>query len=439
MLGRELAVMLRSWLTWLAALVAALLIGHSFVLATDLYVSGSRSVASNVLMAREFDPLLGVVRPTLGGLYLVLSLLAPLLAARPLSVEKERRYLRVLVLQTGAPLRVLLAKYVAALAGLGLLFIAPLLTFALWRLSGGHLALVEVAVSLLGLALYAALLAAVALAAAALTETLAQATSLGLLLVVAFWAIDAAEGFAALAWLGRAADWSVTTHLLPFERGTLSLAACAWLLLFTLGALSLGWLGMRFDLPRASRMLAALALSLGCGLGLVGAAHLRGAVDCTEGARASLPAAVVSALRALPGPLSLQVYLDRDDSRRRQMESDLLARLRLARPDVVIAMPLDGREAPAEGARDEGYGRTVIQVAGREAETYSSSRTEIVTRILELAGRPMPINAASLYPGYPLVLAARPRRLILLVVYVLFPLLFAALGAVLTRSRRRFP
>src|SRR5262249_23365071 len=117
MLARELAIVLRARVTWLQATLAALLVGHGFVLAIDLYSAGSRSALAERLMSREFDPLLGIVRPTLGGLYLAVSLLGPLVAARPLAVEKERRTFGALLLQTGAPVRLTGTKAAAALAG----------------------------------------------------------------------------------------------------------------------------------------------------------------------------------------------------------------------------------------------------------------------------------------------------------------------------------
>ena len=68
MLRRELAIVLGARVTWLVVAVAALLVGHSFVLAIDLFTAGARSVEAGGLMAREFDPLLGIIRPTLGGI-----------------------------------------------------------------------------------------------------------------------------------------------------------------------------------------------------------------------------------------------------------------------------------------------------------------------------------------------------------------------------------
>ena len=73
MLRRELEIVFRARITWWQAALSALLVGHSFVLAVDLFSAASRSALSNQLMSREMDPLMGVVRPTLGGLYLAIS------------------------------------------------------------------------------------------------------------------------------------------------------------------------------------------------------------------------------------------------------------------------------------------------------------------------------------------------------------------------------
>ncbi|MBI5515301.1 MAG: ABC transporter permease subunit [Deltaproteobacteria bacterium] len=437
MLQRELAIALRARVTWLVAALGALLVGHGFVLAVDLYTAGSRSVADSVLMAREFDPLAGVVRPTLGGLYLAVSLLAPLVAARPVAVEKERGSLGALVLQVGSPSRVVLAKFLASLAALAPLYAGALAPLIVWRALGGHLALAETLTALTGHALYLVLVAALATAAASWTATVAQASTLAIAVVLASWAIDAAEGFAALAWLGRAADWSVTTHLTPFERGTLALGGVGWFLAGALGLLALALVGARFDMPRGRRAAWALAALAGSACALAGASRVRPAWDLTEARRASLPPAAVRALRALRAPIEVELWLDRDDSRRRQVESDVLAKLRLARPDVALTAPLDDREAPTEGDRDDGYGRLVVRVGGRQTETRSTSRRELITLIFETAGQPLPDWSQPVYPGYPRVVAGGARRGMLAVAYGGVPLALLALGLAVTRPRRR--
>jgi hypothetical protein len=385
-------------------------------------------------MSREFDPLLGLVRPTLGGLYLALSLLGPLVAARPLAVEKERRTFGALLLQTGAPARLAVTKAAAALVGVALQLVAPVVLLAAWWGVGGHLGATETAVALLAYVLYLALITAVSVAAAAWTDTLAQAATVAVVVIAASWAIDASEGFAALAWLGRALDWSVTTHLGPMERGTLALGACLWMVAMTLGALVLAWLGIRVDLGRPRRLVAAVLVLLATASSGALASRLRSGFDLTEDRRASLPLAAVQGLRALPGPVALEVWLDRDDARRQQVESDTLAKLRLARSDLEVTTPTDGRSEPDEAVRDEAYGRIVVHVGGATRETHSTSRKEIVTLLFEAAGRPMPDWSQPEYPGYPLVIDGGRRTTLVILAYLGIPLALLGVGWCMTRS-----
>jgi hypothetical protein len=437
MLARELAIVLRSPLTWLQACLSALLVGHGFVLAIDLYSAGSRSVQASTLMAREFDPLLGIVRPTLGGLYLSLSLLGPIAAARVLSIEKERRTLDALLLQTASPARLLLAKFTAALAGVGLQLAAPIVLLLIWRLLGGHLALAETAVPLFGYGLYAVLIVATALMAAAWTGTLAQAATLAVLLVVASWAIDASEGFAALAWLGGALDWSVSTHLAPFERATVAVGACGWIVLLAAAALVAAWGALGTAGSRVQRAGLMIGVGVMTALACGAVQRVQQGFDLTELHRASLPSAVIRALRALPATLDLEVWLDRDDARRRQLESDALAKLRLARSDLQVRDPLDERPAPAEGEREPGYGRIVVHVGKSTRETYSTSRRELVTLIFDAAGRPVPDFSQHEYPGYPKIIAGGQRAFAGFAAYFGLPGTLLIAGWFSTRSRRR--
>ena len=434
MLSRELAIVLRARVTWLQATLAAFLVGHGFVLAVDLYTAGSRSALTQRLMAREFDPLLGIVRPTLGGLYLAISLLGPLVAARPLAVEKERRTFGALLLQVGAPGRLVAAKAAAALVGVGLQLIAPVVLLAAWWSIGGHLGAQETAVAFLAYALYLLVIVGVTSAAAAWTDTLAQAATLALVVVVVSWAIDASEGFAALAWLGRALDWSVTTHLGPMERGTLWVGAVLWMDVVALGALALAWVGVRTDLAWPRRLAAVLAVVLATAGGGTLAHQVRRTFDLTEDCRASLPPAAALGLRELPGHPVLEVYLDRDDARRRQLETDTLAKLRIARPDLEVKTPTDARSDVGEAERDDGYGRIVVHAGGGTRETYSTSRREIVTLLFEAAGQPLPDWLQPEYPGYPLVVAGPRRTALVVLAYLGLPLMLLGAGWLMTRS-----
>ncbi len=437
MLRRELAIVLGARVTWLVVAVAALLGGHSFVLAIDLFTAGARSVEAGGLMAREFDPLLGIIRPTLGGIYIAASLLFPLVAARSLGIEQERRSLRVLLLQTAAPLRLLLAKYLATLAASALLLGTMIAMAMLWLGIGGHLDAAEVVVALIGHALHLAFIAAVACAAAAWTRTVAQATAITLLSVLGSWGIDAAEGFAALAWLGSAAEWSITAHLHSFEHGILSVGDSAWFLAATGGALALALVGLRFDWPAYRRALGVCAVLLFTLLWMKAAGRQPRAYDCTQARRVSFPVAAVTALRTLQPPISLTVNLDRDDARRRQLDLDVLSKLRLARPDVQVRYPLDDRVASTEATRDEGYGRIEVCAGALCKQTYSGSRKELVTLLFECAGQPLPDWTQPNYPGYPLVVEGRRRTVVLWLSYLILPLALSITGLWVTRRRRR--
>jgi ABC-type transport system involved in multi-copper enzyme maturation permease subunit len=415
--------------------LSALLVGHGFVLALDLYSASSRSALSSTLQSREMDPLAGIVRPTLGGLDLAISLLVPLVAARVLSVEKERRTFGALCLLEGSSDRVVLKKLGAACTATALLFLPPVALLVVLRLSGAHVDGIETACALLGEGLHGLLVATVSIAAAAWTRTLAQAATIGLLVSLLSWAIEAAEGFAALAWLGGASVWSVERQLEPFQRGIVSLGSLAWLTVATAGAVALALLGARVDLAPTRRVAIATLIVAMTALLVLAAASLRRAYDWSEQRRASLPPAAVDALRRMPQPVALDVFLDRDDSRRRQLEADVIAKLYLARPDLVIRTPLDDRAIVAEGAHDAEYGNIVIHVGSVSKQTRSTSRREIVTLIFESAGQSLPDWSMPPYPGFPFVAEGVRRTLLVACAYFVVPLGLLAAGVLATRRR----
>jgi hypothetical protein len=432
---RELAIALRARVTWIVAALAALLVGHGFVLSVDLFSASSRSALANTLQARGMDPLAGVVRPTLGGLGLALVLLGPLVAARTLSLEKERRTYGALCLAVGSPARVIAAKAIAAALGVALMLVAPIVLFFAYRLAGGHLDLLETAVACMGEGLRMAVIVAASLAAAAWTRTLAQAATLGIALSLTSWAIDAADGFAALAWLGGGSAWSIERQLLPFGKGIVPNGGCLWLLTAAAGAFLLACVGGSFEQSAWRKAGRGAGVLLGAALLMAGAARIRRAHDWTEETRASLPSLVVGRLRQIRAPIELDVYLDRDDSRRRQLESDVLEKLTLARPDIVVRTPLDSVKEVQEGRRDDAYGRIVIRTDGGVRETRSTSRREIVTLICESAGTPLPDWSQAQYPGFPAVIDGPRRGLLVALAYAGLPIALVVVGLCLSQRR----
>jgi hypothetical protein len=432
-LKRELAIALRSPVTWLAAALAALLVGHGFVLSVDLFTSASRSALDGALQPREMDPLSGIVRPTLGGVELAVALLAPIIAARPLAVEKERGTFGALCLVEGGTSRVVAKKAIASVLA-SLLLVAPaMLYFVLYAALGGYLDLPETLVASSASVLHVGLVAAISVAAAAWTTSHAQAATIATFLSLASWAVDAGADFAALAWLGGASSWSIDRRLAPMEQGIVHVGALLWLLEMPATFLLIGFAGASFTARR--RRLVAFVLVLVTGLALARVSAVGVAFDWTEARRASLPPAVVDGLRAIREPLSIEILLDRDDSRRKQLERDVLAKLVLARPDLLVRTPLD--EGAASGVRHESeYGRILVRVGDRVRETRSISRREIVTLLFEASGEPLPEWSAPSYAGHPFVMEGLPRRTVVAAAYGVVPLVFLLTGIAVTRKRR---
>jgi ABC-2 type transport system permease protein len=436
-LRRELAIVFRSRVTWLAAALAAVLIGHGFVLAVDLYSASSRSALASLLQAREMEPLAGIVRPTLGGFDLAVALLGPLVAARGFSAEKERRTYGALCLEAGSIARVVAIKIVGAILATLLLLVPVLVALVTFVAVGGHLDTIEVLTGLGGAVLHAGFVVGASLAAAAWTSTMAQAVAIGIIVSVASWAIDASEGFAALAWLGGAESWSVERQLAPFQKGIFAIGPLGWLLGAIGCGVALAFIGSRFDWsPLRKAAASAGTVAAACFVMAFLVRHRRG-YDWTEQQRQSFPPAAVEAIRRISEPIRVEVLLDRDDSRRRQLESDFISKLLLARPDAAIQMPLDAASDRAEMARDQDYGRIILQVGQATRETRSTSRRELATLLFEAAGQNLPDWTSPPYAGYPVVIDGSRRVLLGALSYLVLPFGLTIVGLLVAPRRKR--
>jgi hypothetical protein len=143
----------------------------------------------------------------------------------------------------------------------------------------------------------------------------------------------------------------------------------------------------------------------------------------------------VTGLRALARPLAIELFLDRDDSRRKQLESDVVAKLLLARPDIEIRVPLDRDQTRSAAQRDDAYGRVVIHVGPRSRETRSTSRREIVTLLFDAASLAPPDWTQPYYPGHPIAIEGPKRAALMFIAYAALPGTLLVAGFLLTRRR----
>ena len=167
---------------------------------------------------------------------------------------------------------------------------------------------------------------------AAWTETLAQAATIGIVVVLGSWALDTVRGFCRTR-LARSRrtmvdhDTPDTIRARDFRDWLVHLGCVSLRRRFVAHSV-----GARFDLARSRRGLLALAACVATVVLLIASGRIHRAYDMTETLRPSRCGC--GAVRELHEPIRLDVYMDRDDSRPAATSSPTRsAKLRLARSD----------------------------------------------------------------------------------------------------------
>ncbi len=401
LLAKELREIVGGRAPWIMLLLLCPLVGYSFFQAVALYAEASAGAQGSPVLARSLSPFDGVLVPAFGAFYVGVTLLFPFVAIRALGQEKESGALRLLV-QLPYPAPVLIAGKLAAVAAAWLMCAVPALsTLAAWRALGGHLAAAETLNLILGHLLYGMLVGAIALFAAALTESAATAAIVALAVTIGSWVLDftLAGRPGVLAWIALA---SLTQTLHVFEQGLLSAGLVLGIVAAIVGfaALAAVWLppgvARRAKLLRSLMCVAVTAAALGL------ASQVRLAADMTEDRRNSFAIGDERLLAMLTGPLTVTIHLAPEDPRYVDVQRAVFAKLARIVPDLTIrlAAPL----AYAAGGGDERYGEIEYLYGGRRDVSRSTSPREILPLIYGLAGLPPPAaGPGEEFPGYPLV------------------------------------
>jgi hypothetical protein len=378
------------------------LIGYSFVQAVALYSEASAAALQSPVLARGLSPLDGVLVPTLGALYVGVTLLFPFVAIRVLSQEKESGALRLLVQLPYRSATLVVAKLAAVLAAWVLASLPALSALAIWGLLGGHVYLPETVHLLGGHLCYGLLVGTIALFAASVSDSAATAAIITLAFTIGSWVLDftLAGRPGVLAWI---AGLSLTQTLRPFEQGLLlaGLVVGIAAVICGFGALAAVWL------PPGVSVRAKLVRSLGCvlvtGIMLGLATQFSGSRDVTEDRRNSFPAADQRALAQLTEPLVVTVHLAPEDPRYADLQREVLAKLARTLPHVTVRLA-SSRHTLASSAGDEAYGEVEYAYGARVATSRSTSSQEVLSLLYGLAQVPVPTAAAAdEYPGYPCV------------------------------------
>jgi len=401
LLAKELRDVLSGRALWTMLLILCPLVGYSFFQAVALYGEASGAARDSPLLATGLSPLDGLLVPTFGALYVAVTLLFPFVAIRTLGREKESGTLRLLI-QLPYRVSTLIAAKMATIGTAWIIAATPVLSALLiWKLLGGHLHPAETLNLLLGQFLYGLLVGAIALFAAAISESSATAAIVTLAFTIGSWVLDFALAGqpGMLEWISRL---SLTQTLRPFEQGVLSLGLLLGIIVASGAFATLAGLWLHPGVPLRTKLARSLACAGTAAVAFALATQVGRSVDVSEDRRNSFPAADERALAELHEPLAVTVRLAPEDPRYVDLRRNVLAKLQRAMPNVTIRLATLGQSIIGSTS-DEAYGEIEYSYGGRSVTTRSTSHREALPLIYELAGRPVPMPIpGDDYPGYPL-------------------------------------
>jgi ABC-2 type transport system permease protein len=399
---QELHNLLSGRAFWFTMVVLTLLVGYSFIQAVDLYTQASRSAVQYPELARGMVPFEGIIVPTLGAFYLASTLLLPFVAVRAVAQDKESGALKLLLQMPTTPAWLIAFKATAMVIAVTALLLPPLTFIPIWLQLGGHVYLPELLNLLAGHALYALDVAGIAFFAAAVSESFATAAIFALACTLAFWVLDFAAA-ASGGLLHRISSYSLTAALRQFEQGLFSLPVALGMVFgaVSLFALTATWLPAGTAIKE--KLLVSLLIILSFSVFAFASSRARVYIDVTENRRNSFNPADEAALRRLQSPLFLWIYLSPEDSRLKEMETNVLGKLRRMVPHLEIRYEDTTQHGLFSSVPDERYGVIVFEYGGNRAESRSNSPREILPIIYEISGTKVSPEKEPDYRGYPLV------------------------------------
>jgi hypothetical protein len=400
-LRKELRELVLGRAIWALYLSVSVLVGVSFRDALALYGEASKAAARAPELARALSPFDGILVPTFGAVYLTATFLWPFVAIRQLGVDVRSGGMTLWRQLPVPPGSFLVAKLVALATGwVGVLAI-PMLAVVLWWGQGGHVSLAELAALLVGHSLYALVITALAMAAAAWVDTSATAPLVVLAATLGSWVLDYADPSSG-AGLGGLAAVSLTRILRSWEAGVVEAGpSAAWIV--TAIALLLAvrpGLAHHYGPRRRATVVAAVAA---VGVMLVAAsAALRFNWDVTEDRRNSFSLGEEAVLSRLQHELRVDVALRPEDPRFQDFDRSVLAKLRRSVSRLSVN-PMVSGATRVELGTDDRYGEIAYTYRGNTQVTRSTSPRESLAILWAVTGQSPVHSAPVAYPGYPLV------------------------------------
>jgi hypothetical protein len=387
---------------WTLLLLACPLVGYSFFQAMSLYGEASAAAANSPVLATSLSPLDGILVPTFGSFYVVVTLLFPFVAIRVLGEEKQSGALRLLV-QLPYRTTTLVGIKLAVVFCAWLLCAVPVLSSVLaWWMVGGHLSPGETLTLFLGHLLYGLLVGAIALFAASITESSATAAIVTLAFTVGSWVLDFTIA-GRPGWLEWFAHLSLTEVIRTFEQGLLSVGLIGGVAVAICGFTALATIWLPPGVAIGQKLMRSVLCISTAAAALLLVSQFKTAIDATEDRRNSFAVADASQLAKLAEPLIITVHLAAEDPRYIDLQRNVLAKLERVMPHVSIRLAT-ARQTSASSAGDEAYGEIEYRYGNRSDTTRSTSPREILPLIYGFASVSPPASIPSAeFPGYPLV------------------------------------
>lgn len=388
---------------WAMLLVLSPLVGYSFIQAVSLFGEASKSALEFPELRRGMTPLDGVLVPTLGSLYLAITLLFPFVAIRVVGQDKQSGAAKLAEQYPVGAGTLLAVKSLAVGVAWCLAMIPALSATAIWAASGGHVHAPELINLLLGHALYAFAVTGIAFFAAAIADSVATAAIVALAFTLGFWVLDFAAGSSQLAWVQAASRLSLTALLRQFEHGLFGLPQVLESIVLGLSLIVAAGLWLPGGRRVSGKISGSLCVAAVAGVLLAVSGQAAGYRDFSEDRRNSFGVADEKALAFMFQRLVITLNLSPDDSRLKDIESNVLSKLRRQVSALDVRFGDAGRVGLFGSSGDDRYGVITYEYAGKKQESRSSDPREILSIIHGLAGVAVPAEETTPYPGYPLV------------------------------------
>jgi hypothetical protein len=241
-------------------------------------------------------------------------------------------------------------------------------------------------------------------------------------MTIGTWIVDF-EAAVHGGWWERLASYTPAAMVAGFEHALLQVNVTAIGVVLTVMAMAIAGVWLHLGTPVRRRV----AQSFGVvGAALVVAfasAQIPGYWDASETRQNSFPEPAEEALAKLTAPLTIEVHLAAEDSRRLALERVALSKLRRALPGVKVIYTSRTSTGLYE-QQDPGYGEIWYDLGGRRVMSRVITEEGVLETILGLAGEPAADENEGPIMGHPLV--TRPAGAAI-AFYAIWPAIVAGL------------